>query len=186
MRINSKFFHNKDSVILAQDLLWKVLTKITPKWIISWIINEVEVYRQDDEASHTFGWRITPRNEVMFKEAGHLYVYFTYGMYYCMNIVTEKSGYGAAVLIRSVIPYKWEDLMIKNRKWQWKKISDLVNWPAKVCLAYDISKKDNWVNLLENNSIIFLEDIGYELPKIQISKRIGISKGLDKDWRFWF
>ncbi len=186
MRLDSKFFHNKDSVTLAQDLLWKVLTKITPEGIISGIINEVEAYREDDESSHTFWGRKSERNEVMFREAWHLYVYFTYGMYHCMNIVTEESGYGAAVLIRSVIPYKWEGLMIKNRKWQWKKSSDLVNWPAKVCLAYDISKKDNWINLLENNSIIFLEDIWYKLPKIQASKRIGISKGMDKEWRFWF
>jgi 3-methyladenine DNA glycosylase Mpg len=107
-------------------------------------------------------------------------------MYHCMNIVTEEFGYGAAVLIRSVIPYKWDDLMIKNRKWEWKSISALVNWPAKVCLAYDISKKDNWVNMLLDNSIIFLEDVGYKLPKIQVSKRIGISKWMDKEWRFWF
>jgi DNA-3-methyladenine glycosylase len=186
MRLDLNFFHDKDSLTMAQNLLWKVLTKTTPNWIISGIINEVEAYRQDDEASHTYWWRKSERNEVMFRDAGHLYVYFTYGMYHCMNIVTEESGYGAAVLIRSVIPYKWEDLMIKNRKWQWKKSSDLVNWPAKVCLAYDISKQDNWINLLLDNSTIFLEDVGFKVPKVQVSKRIGISKWVDKDWRFWF
>jgi len=204
MRLDSNFFHNKNSVDLAKDLLWKVITKITSNWVISWIINEVEAYREDDEASHTFGWRKSQRNEVMFKEAWHLYVYFTYGMYYCMNIVSEKSGYGAAVLIRSVIPYKWVDLMIKNR---WKGnikfeisnnkftplikgargiLKNLCNWPAKVCIAYDITKKDNWINLLEDNSIIFLEDVWYKVPEINVSKRIGISKWVEKEWRFWF
>lgn len=186
MRIDSRFFYGKDSISLAQNLLWKVLTKITPYWIISGIINEVEVYREDDEASHTFWWKKSSRNEVMFKEAGHLYVYFTYGMYHCMNIVSEKSGYGSAILIRSIIPYKWENLLIENRKWQWKKSTNLANWPAKVCMAYNITKKDNWINLLEDNSIIFLEDIWYKVPEIKISKRIGISKWVDKDWRFWF
>ena len=186
MRLDSKFFLEKDSLTLAQDLLWKAITKITPDWIISWIINEVEAYREDDEASHTFWWRMSLRNEVVYKDAGHIYVYFTYGMYYCMNIVSEKSWYWAAVLIRSIIPYKWENLMIENRNWQWKKSSGLVNWPAKVCLAYDITKKDNWINMLEADSTIFLEDIWYKIPEIKISKRIGISKWIDKEWRFWF
>ncbi|MDD3303063.1 MAG: DNA-3-methyladenine glycosylase [Candidatus Gracilibacteria bacterium] len=186
MRLDSNFFHNKNSVDLAKDLLGKVITKITSNGVISGIINEVEAYREDDEASHTFGGRKSQRNEVMFREAGHLYVYFTYGMYYCMNIVSEKSGYGAAVLIRSVIPYKGEELMIKNRKWQGKDIKELSNGPAKVCLAFDITKKDNGINLLEDNSIIFLEDVGYKVHKINVSKRIGISKGVEKEWRFWF
>lgn len=192
MRLDSTFFHNKDSVKLAKSLLWKVLTKITPNWIISGIINEVEAYREDDEASHTFWWKKSSRNEVMFREAGHLYVYFTYGMYHCMNIVSEKSWYGAAVLIRSVIPYKWEELMIDNRlkskEERLKKniVKNISNWPAKVCMAYDITKKDNWINLLDDNSTIFLEDIWYKIPEIKVSKRIGISKWVDKEWRFWF
>lgn len=192
MKLDSKFFLEKDSLTLARDLLWKVITKVTPNWIISGIINEVEAYREDDEASHTFGWRKSIRNEVMFKDAGHIYVYFTYGMYHCMNIVSEKSWYGAAILIRSIIPYKWEEIMKNNRlKWKCETktkgiIKNLCNWPAKVCLAYDITKKDNWINLLDADSIIFLEDVGYKVPEIQISKRIGISKWKDKDWRFWF
>lgn len=195
MRLKSTFFQWKDSISLAQDLLWKVLTKITPDWIISGIINEVEAYRQDDEASHTFAWKKSDRNEVMFRDAWHLYVYFTYGMYHCMNIVSEELGYGAAVLIRSVIPYKWEELMINNRKLKnvkfemlndKLKIKNLCNWPAKVCMAYDITKKDNWINLLDKNSTIFLEDIWYKVPEIKTSRRIWISKWIDKEWRFCF
>lgn len=186
MILDKSFFHKKDSIVLAKDLLWKVFTKTTNEWIISWIINEVEVYREDDEASHTFSWKKTKRNEIMFKDAGFLYVYFTYGMYHCMNIVSEKEGYWAAILIRSVIPYKWENIMIKNRNWWKKDLKDLSNWPWKVCIAYNITKKENWVNLLDKNSTIFLEDIWYKTPKINKSQRIWISKWLDKDWRFWF
>nr|MDD3720650.1 DNA-3-methyladenine glycosylase [Candidatus Gracilibacteria bacterium] len=190
MKLTSSFFNEKDSVLLAQDLLGKAFTKITPEGIISGIINETEAYREDDEASHSYGGKKTKRNEVMFKEAGYLYVYFTYGMYNCMNIVSEKEGYGGAVLIRSVIPYKGIELMISNReKFKGKKVNNikkLSNGPAKVCIAYDIDKKDNGINLLDNNSPIFIEDIGYKLPKVNISKRIGISKGVDKTRRFYF
>lgn len=177
---------------MARDLLWRAVTKVNPDWIISWIINETEAYREDDEASHSFWWKKTLRNEVMFKEAWHLYVYFTYWMYYCLNIVTEDKWYWSAVLIRSVIPYKWQDLMLENRKKysgnNLLKIDNknLTNWPAKVCMAFDISNKDNWINLLDNDSIIYLEDIWYNVLDIKTSKRIGISRGIDKELRFYF
>lgn len=186
MKLDKSFFENKDTITLAKDLLWKVITKVTPEGIISGIINETEAYIETDEASHSFLWKKTLRNEVMFKESWHLYVYFTYWMYHCLNIVSEIAGYGSAVLIRSVIPYAWTDIMIKNRNWQNKNLHDLVNWPAKLCLAFWVTKKDNWINILESSSTIFLEDILYKVPEIKISKRIWISKGTDKDWRFWF
>jgi len=186
MKLDKSFFENKDTITLAKDLLWKVIVKVTSEWIISWIINETEVYIETDEASHSFLWKKTQRNEVMFKESWHLYVYFIYGKYHCLNIVSEIAGYWSAVLIRSVIPYAWIDIMIKNRNWENKNIKDLANWPAKVCLAFAITKKDNWINLLEKDSAIFLEYIWYKVPKIQTSKRIWISKGTDKDWRFYF
>ena len=186
MKLSKNFFTNKATITLAYDLLWKVITKITPEWIISGVINEVEVYTQEDEASHSYLWKKTSRNNVMFKDAWHIYVYFTYGMHYCMNIVTEKDWYGSAILIRSIIPYIWEKLMIKNRKFEGKNLKNLTNWPAKVCQAFWITKINNWINLLDKNSIIFLEDIWYKTPNINTWKRIWISKGLDKDWRFWF
>ena len=114
MKLTKEFFENKNSVELAKDLLWKLIIKETKIWIISWIINETEAYREDDEASHSFWGNKTKRNQVMFNEYWHLYVYFTYWMYHCINIVAESQWYGAAVLIRSIIPVDWIDQMIKN------------------------------------------------------------------------
>lgn len=186
MKLKKSFFESKDTISLAEELLWKVIVVKTNSWVIKWIINETEAYIQEDEASHTFGWNKTKRNEVMFSDAGHLYVYFTYGMYHCMNIVTEKQGYGSAVLIRSIMPLEWEDIMIKNRKWEWKNMKDLANGPAKVCIALWINKIHNGLCMLDIDSFIYLEDIWYKVPKISFSSRIGISKGLDKKWRFYF
>ncbi len=185
-RLNQIFFENKDTVSLAKDLLGKVLVRKTKEGIIKWVINEVEAYIEDDEASHSYLWKKTKRNEVMFKWAGHLYVYFTYGMYHCVNIVSEAEDYGSAVLIRSVIPFEWIDIMIKNRNWEDKSIKELSNWPAKLCMAYEIDKIHNWLCLLEDNSDIYLEDIWYKRPKIKSSTRIGISKAKNKKWRFYF
>ncbi len=186
MKLTKTFFQNKDTLTLTQDLLWKVITYESPNGIISWIINETEAYMETDEASHTFGWKITNKNKIMFEEAGHLYVYFTYGMYYCANIVSEKSGFWSGVLIRSVIPYIWEDLMIKNRNYTKKNLINLSNWPAKFTLAFWIKKEFNWINLFENNSKIYLEDIWYKPKNIISSPRIGISKAKEKLWRFYF
>ncbi|MBW7954309.1 DNA-3-methyladenine glycosylase [Candidatus Gracilibacteria bacterium] len=186
MKLTKTFFQNKPTLTLAQDLLGKVITYKSPAGVISGIINETEIYIQTDEASHTFGGKITKKNKTMFEEGGHLYVYFTYGMYYCMNIVSEKSGFGSGVLIRSVIPYKGEDLMIKNRNYTKKNLKDLSNGPAKVTMSFGIDKNFDGINLLSKDSNIYLEDIDYKPEKILTSPRIGISKAKEKLWRFYF
>ena len=192
-KLDNKFFQDKDTLCLAKNLLWKLIVRNTRDWELSWIINEVEAYTQDDEASHTFGWKRTKRNEVMFFDAWHIYVYFTYGMYHCMNIVSEKRDYWSAVLIRSMIPFRWIENMMSNR---WFKIytesssrlqfKNLSNWPAKLCIALWINKLYNWVDLLAKNSDIYLEDIWYETWEIKASTRIGIGKAKDKMRRFYF
>ncbi|MDD3646594.1 MAG: DNA-3-methyladenine glycosylase [Candidatus Gracilibacteria bacterium] len=186
MKLQKTFFENKDTLTLAKDLLGKVLVRKTKEGMIKGIINETEAYIEEDEASHSYKGKKTKRNEIMFKEHGHIYVYFTYGMYHCINIVSERKGYGSAVLIRSVIPIEGENIMIKNRNWHRKNSKELANGPAKVCLAFDIDKLYNGLCVLDEVSDIFLEDIGYKVPKIKKSSRIGISKGIDKKWRFYF
>jgi len=118
----------------------------------------------------------------MFKKAGHLYVYFTYGMYHCCNIVTGEKDKGEAVLIRSIIPIKGIDIMKKNRKLN--TLKNLTNGPAKLCIAFGINKKHDKLNLLDKNSKIYLEEKNYKPKKIKQTKRIGISKSKDLEWRF--
>ena len=185
MKITKSFFNNKDTLTLTQELIWKVIVRKTRHWIIKWIINETECYTEEDEASHSFEWKITNRNDVMFRESWYLYVYLIYWVYHCMNIVTEKSWYGSAVLVRSILPFKGKDIMIKNRNLDKNCTKNLCNWPWKVCLALWINNSHNWLYMLDNTSEIYLEDI-YKIPKIKISTRIGINKATNKLWRFYF
>ena len=167
------------------------------------VLVEVEAYHQDDPASHSFGGRPTPRTEVMFADGGALYVYFTYGMHYCANIVTGRAGTGEAVLFRAGFPIVGEELMQERRG----RATDLANGPAKLVQALDIRKDDN-AALLVRDEVTMLDDAldashdgpllvhdpaaaaraGLTLPiapaDVVIGPRIGITKGVDAPWRF--
>ena len=144
-------------------------------------IVETESYHQSDAASHSYNGK-TPRTEVMFGEPGKLYVYFTYGMHYCCNVVTGKSGEGSAVLIRAVEPISGEKILMKNRKNL--KGHSLTNGPAKLCQALLIDKSLNGHDLSAKPLILEMKD---SLPKSKVTAttRIGISKAANKPWRFY-
>ena len=192
MKLVHSFFEDKKTLDIAKELIGKVLVYESPKGIIKGIINETESYTEDDESCHAYNGKKTKKNEVMFKRFGHLYVYFTYGMYHCINIVTAEENKGEAVLIRSVIPLdeKSKELMIKNRfkdsSVSLKPSSSvaLCNGPAKLTLAYGFDKSFNGVDLLDKNSKIYLEDLKIKSKQIQQTTRIGISKAKDLPWRF--
>jgi DNA-3-methyladenine glycosylase len=99
MRLNREFFE-RDTLVIAKDLLGAVLCRKVDGIVKKGIIVETEAYTQEDPSCHAY--RRTKRSETMFKEAGLSYVYFTYGMHHCMNIVTESKERGCAVLIRAV------------------------------------------------------------------------------------
>ncbi len=184
MKLLQEFFE-KDTIKIAKNLIGKVLTYETKKGAISGIINETEAYTEEDEASHTYGGKNTPRTKTMFEKGGHLYVYFTYGMHYCCNVVTEKKDRGCAVLIRSVIPINGIEIMKEARNYKPKDLKNLTNGPAKLCQAYGINKKHNGINLVDKDSKIYIEDLGHKPRNIENTKRIGISRGKDKIWRFF-
>ncbi|KKP67679.1 MAG: hypothetical protein UR65_C0067G0010, partial [Candidatus Moranbacteria bacterium GW2011_GWE2_35_164] len=130
----------------------------------------------------------TPRNEVMFGEAGHWYIYLIYGFYNCLNIVTEEKNYPAAVLIRAVEPLEGISLMEINRKT--KKLENLTSGPGKLCQAFGIDKNLNHISALNKKSPLFIGDIGTKIPKSKIIKttRIGVDyagKWKDKKLRFY-
>ena len=186
-RIGAEFFTGMTTLQAAKELLGCLLTvKVDDTTVIGRII-ETEAYSQDDAASHSFGGRKTNKNSVMFKSAGHLYVYFTYGMHYCMNIVTEREGRGCAVLIRAVEPVEGIEIMRGNRHAaSGKKIQDrdLTNGPAKVCQAFGIHKEHNGSDLTNRNSLIHLIRRTGTVPKHTRTPRIGISREKEKLWRF--
>jgi DNA-3-methyladenine glycosylase len=142
-------------------------------------IVEVEAYREDDPASHSYRGR-TARTGVMFGPAGHLYVYFTYGMHYCANVVTGTEGYGAAVLLRAVSPLAGIDLMSERRGGR----RDLANGPAKLCQAFAIGPAHNGADLCTASDIGLYDD-GTPLPTAPVvGRRVGISRAVDLPWRW--
>ncbi len=162
------------------------------------MIVEVEAYHQSDPASHSFHGK-TERNKIMFGEGGHLYVYFTYGMHFCANVVTGRQGTGEAVLIRAVEPMSGIEVMIKNRYGNFEKplskssnlnssdpkfITNLTNGPAKFCKAFGITGNQNGLDLIKSNITI---SEGRSIPPnlIGISTRIGINTATEKKWRFY-
>ncbi len=110
-------FYLKDTVTVAKNLLGKKIIRKVGRQEISEIITETEAYRhKDDPASHTFR-KITDRNKVMFEDVGMVYVYFTYGMYYCFNVVARHPKTAAGtVLVRAIEPEKGIKKMQKKKK----------------------------------------------------------------------
>lgn len=177
-RLGRQFF-NRDAVIVARELLGKVLVVGE----CSGRIVETEAYRPDDPASHSFRGE-TPRNRVMFGDPGHLYVYFTYGMHHCANVVTGPRGDGSAVLIRAVEPVKGMDRM-RERRAAARRDADLTNGPAKVCQAFALDLADNGIDLVTAASHRIVSEGGASLRPTGVSPRVGISVGRDRHWRFF-
>lgn len=183
-----KSFFKKNTRLVAQELLGKVLIYKNKNQIISGIIVETEAYiGPQDLASHAAKGK-TPRNAVMFDEAGYWYIYLIYGSYNCLNIVTEGKNYPSAVLIRAVEPLEGISLMQTNR--QTKKIENLTSGPGKLCQAFGIDKKLNYLSCLGKNSKLFIADFGIKIKSTQIkkAKRIGVDyagKWKDRLLRFY-
>jgi len=165
----------------AQALLGCWLERTIDGQLLRARIIETEAYDQDDAASHSYKGR-TPRTEVMFGRAGHLYVYFTYGMHYCCNVVVGPVGHGAAVLIRAIEPLDGKDLMALRRHGQ--DGPGLTNGPAKLCQALGIDKALKGHDLSQPPLKLIMRP---RLAKRGIVKttRVGISRERDKRWRFY-
>jgi DNA-3-methyladenine glycosylase len=148
-------------------------------------IVEVEAYAGfEDPASHAFRGE-TPRTSVMFGPAGHLYVYFTYGMHWCANVVCGEDGTASAVLVRAVAPVEGIDVM-RSRRLAARRDRDLTNGPAKVCQALGIDGELDGADLVTGDRGVTLLDDGTPPPTAPaVSTRIGISVGVEHEWRWY-
>ncbi|HET7060156.1 MAG TPA: DNA-3-methyladenine glycosylase [Candidatus Saccharimonadales bacterium] len=167
--------------VAAPRLLGCRLVRQADGQLLSGRIVETEAYSQDDVASHSYRGE-TPRTKVMFGPAGFLYVYFTYGMHYCCNLVTGPPGHGSAVLIRALEPLAGQEVMSQNRRGQ--NGEALTNGPAKLCQALGIEKSLNGHDLHRQPIQLLLEPPVAQTDIVQTT-RIGISRGQDVPWRFY-
>lgn len=183
MNILPRKFYKRETVVVARDLLGKKIVRTIDGHKLVGIISETEAYRSDDPASHAFIGK-TERNKSLFGEVGHAYVYMNYGLHYALNFVARDPKFEAGgVLIRQVIPIEGYDIMHKFRP-----ISNdalLSNGPGKLTQAFNITKKQNGVDLTDPRSeIIVTEGIPVTDEQVKISPRIGISRATDKLWNF--
>lgn len=182
MKFKDRDFFKVPAAELAPQLLGKILVHRTDDGVTSGMIVETEAYEGGhDLASHAARGE-TPRSKIMFGESGVSYVYFTYGMHYCFNVVCDKAGTPGAVLIRALQPIDGIDLMKKRR--QKHELTDLCSGPAKLCEAMGISLHENGENLF-GKKLYF--EIGENIARKKIASgpRIGIRKSIELPWRFW-
>jgi DNA-3-methyladenine glycosylase len=177
-------FYAQPTIRVARQLLGKYLVRRHPDGKTVGKIVETEAYvGPHDLACHAAKGR-TARTEVMFGPPGHAYVYFIYGVYYCLNIVTEEVGHASAVLIRALEPIEGIELMQKRRGLD--ELRKLVSGPGKLCLAMAIDKALNSADMSRGN-VLYVEDRGERAAKIVARPRIGVDyagKWKDKPWRF--
>lgn len=167
-------FFERDTVQTAVDLLGCFLVRKTKAGdLLKGCIVETEAYLGlQDDCCHSFGGRKTDRTKVMYMSGGYAYVYFTYGMHYCFNIVTAGKGEPEAVLIRALEPLQGIAVMKKNRFW--KSTEELTTGPAKLCQAFNIDKNLNGEDL-EGRTLYVTKGRTIPVKNIAVSERIGLS-----------
>ncbi|MBG90387.1 MAG: 3-methyladenine DNA glycosylase [Actinobacteria bacterium] len=176
-RLGPDFFQ-QDSLTVARSLIGKTLVYEQGETVLKGMIIETEAYTEDDPACHTYQGKRTPRTEPMFKPGGHWYLYLIYGMYHCLNMVTEAEGTGAAVLLRAVTPLSGIEKMRANRHYR----NEIANGPGKLVQAYNIPTHFNGKSSVTGP--LYIDDPQTPAPTIKRTPRIGISAGQDRLWRF--
>lgn len=158
-------FYDRDTITVARELIGSRLIRNIDNQMIVTRIVETEAYLPNDEASHSFRGK-TQRNAAMFAAPGTCYVYFIYGMYYCLNVATEAENIGAAVLIRGLDN-------IEN-----------CNGPGKLCKNLQIDRTMNGIDLTDKSSPLWIAEANEIQLTIAVTPRIGISKNKEPLWRF--
>ena len=178
-------FYSRSTLEVAQELIGKVLVRDFDSRRLSGKIVETEAYvGPHDLACHASKGH-TPRTAIMFGPAGYAYVYMIYGFYFCLNVVTERKGYPAAVLIRGVEPLENLDFMRELRN-NPERDTNIASGPGKLCRAMSIDKRLNGEDLLGRT--LWIEDRKLDSGPILSSPRVGVDYAgeyKDKPWRFY-
>ena len=181
-RLQRSFF-DRPTLQVARQLLGTRLVRLEDGKRTAGIIVETEAYNgEEDLGCHASAGR-TPRTQVMYGLPGHAYVYFTYGNHWMLNVVTEREGFPAAVLIRAIKPLEGIEVMLQRRQGR-----DTLG-PGKLCQAMGITKSENGVDLTETSGCLWIE-AGIKIPDSRVTKgpRVGLNNTpepwLSKPWRF--
>ena len=173
-------FYARDAHEVAPDLLGHVLVRIFPDGSRASVrIVEVEAYGPDDPASHAFRGE-TPRNAVMFGPPGHLYVYFTYGMHHCMNVVTGGTAQGSAVLLRAAEPLEGEEEMALRRGRE--RSLDLCSGPGRLAQALAVDRRDDGIDLVAGERLWV--EAASRVEPVAVGNRVGVHE-TSRQWRYW-
>jgi len=170
-------FYTRDALEVAPDLLDKVLV-VGP---CAGRIVEVEAYRADDPASHSYRGQ-TARNATMFAPGGLLYVYFTYGMHYCANVVTGAASDGQAVLLRAVSPFRGIEVMRARRAVRSDRT--LADGPGKLCQAFGLDGSHDGIDLCASADVFIVDDGTPPPSEPLVGSRVGIRHGTEHPWRW--
>lgn len=190
-RVLPRSFFNRDPRVVAQELLGKLVVRRQGRKKIAGRIVEVEAYMgAGDLAAHAAAGR-TARNQVLWGPPGHAYVYFIYGMYYCLNISCLPEGVAGCVLIRALEPVAGVEEMAQARHLKdlhTQSLSDmrkLTSGPGRLCEALSITRtRDNAKDMVSPSSDLQASDDGFRAQKIKVTKRIGIAKSAELPLRY--
>ncbi len=181
-------FFNRDSRLVGRELLGKLLVRREGRRKLVGRVVEVEAYLgKEDPAAHSFGGP-TPRNMVMFGPPGFAYVYFIYGNHYCLNVSCQPEGNAAAVLFRALEPLAGIEQMALARDMTVENARDLrllTSGPGRMAEAFAVTReRDNGKDLTTSRSDLWLADDGFVPAEIVATKRIGITKAAEREWRY--
>ena len=175
-------FFLQDTVTVARALLGCVLWRRIGRNVLAVRIVEAEAYLgANDAASHARRGLRSARNESMYLEGGHAYVYFTYGMHWCLNVVTQEAGTAEAVLLRAGEPLRGAGLM-RERRPKAKRDYDLTNGPGKLCAALAIDRALDGESFRGEHLFLTPRDIELREEDIAVSPRIGVEGAVEAAW----
>lgn len=185
--ILKRSFYEQEVIKVATDLLGKILVHEAVNGTTAGRIVETEAYMgPEDEAAHSSGGRRTARNEVMYGPKGHAYVYFIYGLYYCLNVTAgDVPGKPEAVLLRAIEPVAGQDIMARRRLIEGKN-ANFTNGPSKLCMAMDITKIQNKADI--TSPPLYINDAPAPEENIVKTTRIGVDyvgEWKNRHWRFY-
>lgn len=185
-------FYDRDTVTVARELVGKLLVRVWNGIPLTGRITETEAYVGPvDKACHAYNYNRTPRTETLFAPPGTAYIYLIYGMYCCLNFVTEPAGTPCAVLLRAVEPVAHNEAIALNRfgvlpmQFTAYQQKNYLNGPGKLCKGFALDRSLNGTDL--TGDMLYAADDGFVPPSIRVGKRIGIDyaeEAKDFLWRF--